>query len=88
MAMASLLENQVEDRFRLQKELASLYDIRSDIVHGLKDIAAAEAVEKRNKALNLILECLRKLFRERPDLLADKERSKKILLEGYPTQSL
>jgi hypothetical protein len=82
MAMAFLLESKIEERLKLQKELYNLYNKRSEIVHGSSHLDAAEAIEKRNRALNLILDCLRRLIKEQPDLLADKDRSKKILLAG------
>jgi hypothetical protein len=83
-ALAKLLEpDDMEKRLELQKELANLYGIRSRLVHGAKEPTASKSLEYRQRAISIAIDCLRKLYRERPDLLAanSEDRSKRLLLE-------
>ena len=83
-SLAWLLADTFEGRAQLQKELKSLYNFRSQIVHGSK-VARAEDYKKAQRALTVALDTLRAILRDRPDLLQlrnGEERSIKILLGG------
>ncbi|WP_165788258.1 HEPN domain-containing protein [Arthrobacter glacialis] len=83
-ALAKLLEpDDMEKRLELQKELANLYGIRSRLVHGAKEPAASKSWEYRQRTISIAIDCLRRLYRERPDLLSisSEDRSKRLLLE-------
>jgi len=84
-AIAKLLEpGSVEQRAKLQKELKSLYETRSRLVHGAKEPKLEEAWEQRERAIAIALDILRKLYSERPDLLelTSDLRGAQLLLEG------
>lgn len=81
VAIARLLGSTEAERFELQSKVNKLYDNRSEIVHGDKEISYQEAVQKRNECLNIAIHCLRTLYQSRVDLINDSDRSKKLLLE-------
>lgn len=79
-AVAKLLHSSGLDRDRCQKTVSKLYGDRSKIVHGSKEWTNTEAYEKWKEVVGIVLECLRKLYTEHPNLIPDLERSTKILL--------
>ena len=82
MAIACLLETDPNKRLELQKEFQSLFDLRSDLVHGSKDTDAVEWPEinkKKERSIEVILECLRVLLRDHPSLLTDPDKARKII---------
>ncbi|MFE1466597.1 hypothetical protein [Nocardiopsis dassonvillei] len=84
-SMAKMLDSSgVEARAELQGELKKLYEARSRLVHGAKELPDDVMWNHRNRAIDVSLELLRKLYVERPDLLAmnSEDRSKRVLLEG------
>jgi hypothetical protein len=80
MAMASLLAGSVEERLTLQDRLKKLYDERSAVVHGGKELNSEEAREQRNTSLSLVLAALRRLYRDFPQWINDPDRARKIVL--------
>ncbi|TFD23475.1 HEPN domain-containing protein [Cryobacterium lyxosi] len=84
-SIAKLLEpGSSDERAKLQKELKNLYETRSRLVHGAKEPKPEEAWTQRERAIQIALEVLRKLYVERPDLLelSSELRSAQLLLEG------
>ncbi|WP_156045802.1 HEPN domain-containing protein [Herbidospora cretacea] len=79
-AMSKLLEPDGEKRLALHKSLVAVYNSRSKVVHGAKELSHEEAVASRGYALDVLLRCLRMLYSDHPDLLADADRSKRIIL--------
>lgn len=83
-ALAKLIEpSDFSKRNILQKELSTLYGVRSALIHGGKEPNAAKSWEYRRRSIGIAIDCLRKLYKDRPDLLAinSEERSKVLLLE-------
>jgi len=83
-ALAKLLEpNDLPKRQELQRELKKLYEKRSALVHGGKEPSAKEAWGIRERAIELAADCLRLLYRDRPDLLphSSADRSAQLLME-------
>lgn len=83
-ALAKLIEpDDFSKRNILQKELSALYGVRSALIHGGKEPSAARSLEYRQRSIGIAIDCLRKLYKDRPDLLAinSEERSKILLLE-------
>lgn len=83
-AMAWLLAEDYSQREALQSRLRKIYDDRSQIVHGGK-VDEGSLAETAGEALAHARECLRRLFRDRPDVLALPEgaaRSARLLLGG------
>jgi Apea-like HEPN len=82
-AMAALLEPySAEDRLALQADLKRLYAKRSRIVHGASQPHGPEADQLRDEALKAATDCLRGLYRDRPELLTLKseERSRRLVI--------
>ena len=82
-AMAAILEtSDAAARLQKQKDLTKIYGKRSRVVHGAVDLSPQEAFTLRDSALRTAIECLRRLYSDRPDLLAMKseQRSTQILL--------
>lgn len=84
-AIAMLLPADSADaRLERLRNLKSLYNKRSRIVHGALQPHPEEAVGLRDEALRIAVECLRQLHEHRPDLLPLKaeERSTRLLVGG------
>jgi hypothetical protein len=83
VSIARLLEIDKTKRVDLQNRINKLYNTRSKIVHGNKEISPQEAIQMRNECLSIAIRCLRNLYQVRTDLLAkdSTERSKILLLE-------
>lgn len=79
-AMATLLHESKDGRLAELKRLSALYVNRSKVLHGAIEIEQEEAIRSRDEAVRAALECIKKLYREHPDLLGDLQRSKKIIL--------
>jgi hypothetical protein len=80
-ASIAMLLSDKQNRLEFQSKVAKLYDDRSRIVHGAKEIELAEAIQKRNDSLDIVLECLRIMYVSRTDLLNAPDRSRSILLQ-------
>jgi hypothetical protein len=79
-AMASLLSNQSDERLDLQDAIRKLYDRRSSVLHGDKELLPKAAAKERDSALVLILDALRRLYRDLPNLINEKDRARRIVL--------
>jgi hypothetical protein len=79
MALAWLLGEDPEDRTTIQRDAKKVYDIRSKIVHGAQ-VPGEKPLEGRELAERLLLDALERLFTDRPELIADQERSLKLIL--------
>ena len=82
--MAWLLADDSAAREALQGQLRKIYDDRSKIVHGGKPDEASLA-EQANSALTHARDCLRRLLRDRPDVLALPDgaaRSLRVIMGG------
>jgi hypothetical protein len=81
---ARLLDIDKDMRKVTYSRVKKLYDRRSDILHGTSVPRLAETIECRDEALKYLIESLRKLYRERPQLLAmtGSEREIELLLEA------
>jgi hypothetical protein len=83
-AMAWLLAADYSEREALQSRLRKIYDDRSQIVHGGR-FDDRSVVETAGEALAHARECLRRLLRDRPEVLALPDgaaRSARLLLGG------
>lgn len=83
-ALAWLLEDDPASRRTRQTALKKLYQLRSDVVHGNRPLNGPEAAQGSREARMVAVEALRKLFRERPELLREcgdgSERSLRLML--------
>lgn len=82
-AIAALLVTASGDeRLAQQRKLKRIYDKRSKVVHGALQPSPQDATSLRDEALDTAITCLRRLYRERTDLLPLKseERSLRLLL--------
>jgi hypothetical protein len=70
-ALAWLLEDDPGNRRTRQTALKKLYNLRSDVVHGNRPLDGAEAVQGSRDARAVAVDALRKLFRDRPELLRE-----------------
>lgn len=80
VSIAKLLGNNEVEKLELQKLAGKYYDERSNLVHGTKEITHEQAIEYRDKALDIVLKAVRKLYLERVELIANAERSKVLAL--------
>ncbi len=83
-SVAVLLKEDLAARRALQKKVKDLYELRSKLVHGVKQLSPQAAARARDEALQYATECLRVLYRDRPDLLTDEYRSTTLLLGVTP----
>lgn len=80
-ALAWLLGSTLEERIDYQRLASKLYDQRSKVVHG-SHLDPAEAETARGAAIRLTIESMRALISARPELIADEERGRKLVLGG------
>jgi hypothetical protein len=78
---ARLLRRQAKPRSDLQKEIARLYTVRSKVVHGLHAPDPTTIASDATAASTLAVDSLRALFKEQPDLIDLKDRSRALILE-------
>lgn len=77
-ACACLLEDDPALRRERRKKVADVYRERSNIVHG--NTPGPRVSQHRDAAVILVRETLRSLFRDRPELLPDRDRSIDLIL--------
>jgi hypothetical protein len=83
LALAWLLAENAEERAEKQAAYKKIYELRSGIVHGSRELTKPAELEKPHEALEIALHALRRIFQDRPDLLAEKNsavRSNRLLL--------
>lgn len=83
-AIAKLVEkDNPEARDEMIKELKKLYEARSRLVHGGAEPKPVDIQKYRKRAIEVAVECLRRLYGDRFDLLdmTSQERGSRILLE-------
>lgn len=83
-SIAKLLEPEnPRGREALQRELKGLYAKRSRLVHGGPEPSPEEAIQLRQRAIDVATDCLRIFYRDRDDLigLASDARGARVLLE-------
>ncbi len=89
-AVAWLLGTDGRHRQELRRQVSKLYNLRSDVVHGNRFLKPREAFDRYREALDLTVQILRTLFRDRPELLAEckdsDERSLRLILGGEGEQ--
>lgn len=84
-SLAWLLESDTESRERRYSEVAKLYNVRSDVVHGNRIVPSEEAVAANRSAIEVALEAFRVLLTERADLLdlsGGDLRSRRLIVGG------
>jgi hypothetical protein len=83
-SLAWLLEETPSSRRTRQTALKKLYELRSDVVHGNRPLGGSEAAQASRDARAVAVEALRRLFRDRPELLREcrdgAERSLRLML--------
>jgi hypothetical protein len=68
-ALAWLLEEDASLRRARQKVIKDLYALRSDVVHGNRPLGPEEAWKASREARGIAVDALRRLFRDKPELL-------------------
>jgi hypothetical protein len=83
-SLAWLLGRDSEERARLHRELSRLYGRRSQVVHGGEHLSDAEAAVAAERALEIAILALRKLYLDFPELvsIAAHDRSLAIMLQS------
>lgn len=84
-SLAWLLGSDPESREVVRAQVVKIYALRSDIVHGNREVKPAEAAASLQDARRLTLEAWRRLFADRADLLALRngdERSRDLMMGG------
>jgi Apea-like HEPN len=87
-SLAVLLKESYQERKGLKKKLTDLYDLRSKVVHGSRNLKHSEYPQCQ-AALSIAIEAIRVLIGERPDLLElpdGTERSTALLLQESPDE--
>jgi hypothetical protein len=82
-AVAKLFEDDLVKRGALQKEVRKLYGLRSEVIHGNKALSPKESIDAKEKAIDLAVQALTKLIRDRPELvdMGASDRSAQLILE-------
>jgi hypothetical protein len=78
MGVAFLLEDESENIQKLQKDVNQLYGDRSKVLHGAKVLTFEEEKQNKEKTLEILINCLKKLYQHN-ELIEDKERGKTII---------
>jgi hypothetical protein len=84
-SLAWLLGESTQDRQAKQRTYKAIYELRSGIVHGSRELRSAAELTKPAESLEIALQALRVVFRDRPDLLELHDsalRSNNLLLGG------
>jgi hypothetical protein len=79
-AMSLLLTDDYEERKELQKEIRSLYDKRSRIVHGGTPPTGKEAEELRDRVLEITRNLLRVVYEHYPEVLRKQTTPQELIL--------
>jgi hypothetical protein len=79
-AMAWLLGTDADDRLAIHREISQLYGLRSRILH--RGRAGQDISTQRDRSVELGIRALGSLLREQPDLVADENRGKKLIMRG------
>lgn len=79
-AAAHLLERDAAKRAEFRRELGKVYDIRSKVIHGAEITAKDKLADRKERAIETVIDALRMLFAERPQLIADRERGMRLVL--------
>jgi Apea-like HEPN len=79
-AISWLLERNPEARLGLHREITRLYGTRSRVVH--RGAAGRDVTPQRDRAVELGRAALLALLRDHPDLVADEDRGKKLIMRG------
>lgn len=79
-SMAWLIGHDADDRLRLHREMGELYSLRSKILH--RGHAGQDVSKERDRTVQLALRAVRALLEDHPDLVADENRGKKLIMRG------
>jgi hypothetical protein len=80
LALAHLLEEDPAKRMALRRELTKIYDLRSRVLHGDELGPKDDLAQGKERAVEVAVQAIAKLFRNRPALLADRSRGLTLLL--------
>ncbi len=86
-ALAILLAEDPAERESLRSELATIYSLRSKLVHGAETRPEHNIGQKRDRAIEVALDALRLLFHDHPALLSDRSRGSTLIL-GVPPPAI
>lgn len=75
VAVSKLLASSADDRLAMNAKVKKIYDERSKVVHGVKELTQDEAEEKWEQAIDIVLRVFRTLYTQYPELIEDKNRS-------------
>jgi hypothetical protein len=78
-AIAWLLEDNYDQRVALLAEAQEIYRKRGTIAHGGSH-TSSELQHHASRAVELLVLVLRKLYSDRPELIGDRERAKRLLM--------
>jgi hypothetical protein len=81
-ALAFLFGTDASSRATIHAEVRELYDARSKLVHGGHLELAHELYAMVSRAVNLLLDSLRRLLTTHQHLLSDQARGKRLILAG------
>lgn len=79
-AVAWLIGRSAEERLKVQKELRDLYALRSKILH--RGGAGQDVSSERDRTVKLATDAISALLRDHPDLVADENRAKVLIMRG------
>jgi hypothetical protein len=79
-ASAWLLESTTARRRQRRHRVSAIYRERSKIVHG--NAPGSDVAQYRDDAVSVVRESLKALFRDRPDLLPNRDRSIDLIIDG------
>lgn len=80
VAVSKLLASSPDDRLAMNVKVKKIYDERSKVVHGVKELTQDEAEEKWEHAIDIVLRVFRALYNQYPELIEDKNRSSTLAL--------
>jgi len=79
-ALAILLEQDVRRRSQLRSRLSKVYGVRSTVVHGGELQPRDDLQRRKELAIKTAVAALRRLFRDRPELIHDRQRGLRLIL--------
>ena len=69
-----MLSDKKSERVVIQKRVKEIYNIRSNYVHGTKEIEYNVAIKLRNESVNLLLDCIEVIFENKEYLECSNDK--------------
>jgi hypothetical protein len=80
LALAELMEHDPKKRAQLRKELTKIYGLRSRVLHGDALGPKDDVAKSKERAIEVAVEAIARLFRDETSLIGDRDRGLTLLM--------